>query len=55
MWELLLAPMWHPLAVYHSTVLKIHELCIDGDDACIGPGWIVAATKWNLLHPIQGD
>jgi hypothetical protein len=25
------------------------------DDALVGPRLLVATTKWNLLHPTQGD
>jgi len=47
--------MWHPQIVYPSTIFKLHEWCIDEDNARIGPGWLVFATKWNVLHPIQED
>jgi hypothetical protein len=51
----LLAPMWHLHVVYPSTILKIIEFCVDGDDTHVGIGQVVVATKWNLHHPIQGD
>jgi hypothetical protein len=50
-----LAPMWCPWAVYPYTVLKLLELCVGGDNARVGGGWLVAATKWNLLHPIYAN
>jgi hypothetical protein len=49
------APMWHPSVVYPSTELELPQLYTDKDDARSGPRLLGAATKRNLLHPIQGD
>jgi hypothetical protein len=34
-----------------NTSLMVHY----GDDALAGPRIFVNATRWNLLHPTQGD
>jgi hypothetical protein len=47
--------MWHYQVVYPSSVLEFLELCVDGDEAHVGKGLLVIATKWNLVHPIMGD
>jgi hypothetical protein len=41
----LLDPMLHLHVVYPSTILKILEFCVDGDDTHGGIGQVVAATK----------
>jgi len=51
----IVAELWHPQVVYPSTILKLHELCVDRDETHIGPRLLGVATKWILLYPIRGD
>jgi hypothetical protein len=52
---MVVTPNWQLLVEYPSIELTLHGWYVDEDDTRVGLRWLVATTKWNILHPTLGN